>query len=258
MTPISVIVLTKNVADRIRRVLESVRWANEILVVDSGSTDETVAICRELTDRVLEHPYESYASQQNFALQHATHDWVFLVDSDEEVPETLAEEVQRTAGGEPPHNGYFLYRDNHFFGRRIRYAGWGSDEVMRLFRKSRGRFAEKCVHPKVEIEGTCGRLRSRIRHEPYPTLEEYLEKFGRYTLWGARDAHQQGRRAGVWHLFFHPAGRFVKTYLLRGGFLEGKHGLVLSLLSAMSVFGKYARLWEMQQCEESPSSSRSG
>ena len=117
---------------------------------------------------------------------------------------------------------------------------------MRLFRKSRGRFLEKRVHPQVKIEGSRGWLKHRIRHDPYPSLSEYLEKFSRYTLWGARDARQQGKRAGIWTIFFHPVGRFFKMYLLRGGFRDGIHGLVLAMLAAMSVFTKYARLWEMQ------------
>jgi glycosyltransferase involved in cell wall biosynthesis len=244
--PVTAIVLTRDVEDRIRRCLESVRWADEILVVDSESRDRTVEICREFTDRIFQRPYPGYARQQNFALDHATHDWVFLVDSEEEVPPELAKEVRATLDAGPGHEGYFLYRDNYFFGRRIRHAGWGTDRVMRLFRKSQGRFAEKNVHPAVEIEGTRGWLKQRIRHEPYPTLEEYMEKFGRYTLWGARDAFEKGRRAGVWEVFFHPVWRFFKMYLIRLGILEGPHGLVLSILAAMSVFVKYARLWEMQ------------
>jgi glycosyltransferase involved in cell wall biosynthesis len=247
--PLTVIILTKDVADRIERLMESVTWADEILVVDSGSTDDTLSICRRYTDKILEHPYEGYARQQNFALDHASHDWVFLVDSDEWVPAELAREVRETIDRGASQEGYFLYRDNYFFGRRMSHAGWGSDEVMRLFRKSKGRFADKSVHPSVEIEGSRGWLNNRIRHEPYPTLDEYLEKFCRYTLWGARDAHQKGKRANIWRLFFHPAGRFFKMFILRGGCLEGIHGLVLSMMGSMSVFMKYARLWEMQKKE---------
>jgi len=172
---------------------------------------------------------------------------VFVVDFDEEVPAELAEEVRRTVNETPRHSGYFVCRDNCFFGRHIRHASSDSDKVMRLFRKSRRHFADKSVHPVVEIDGSAGSLKTRIRHEPYPTLSEYLKKLGRYTLWKAKDASRKGTCAGVWRLFFHPVGRFGKMYLLRGGFLDGTHGLVLSMLGTMSVFTKYARLWEIEQ-----------
>jgi glycosyltransferase involved in cell wall biosynthesis len=175
MAAVTAIVLTKNVASRIERTLESLKWSEEILVVDSGSTDGTVDLCRRYTQNILEHPYESYARQQNFALDHVQTEWVFLCDADEEVPSELADEIRRTLK-QPEHDGYYLYRDNYFFGKRIRHLGWGSDEVMRLFRKDSGRFEDKSVHPTVRIEGSTGWLRNRIRHEPYPTLEEYLEK----------------------------------------------------------------------------------
>ena len=243
--PLSVIVPTFNVEDSIRDCLESIAWADEIFVVDSFSTDRTLEICREYTDRIVQHEYISYSAQNNWAVPQASHKWVMVVDSDERVSEQLRRSVQEALENPGQHDGFYVKRENYFLDRLIRHGGWDTDYVLRLFNKERGRHRDKRVHPGIEVEGKEGYLAGSLYHYTYGSFDEYFEKFLRYTTWAARDLNSGGRRPSWINLAVRPWMRFLKMYVLRRGFLDGKHGLVLSFLAAFSVFTKYARLWEM-------------
>jgi len=242
---LSVVIPTYNVEDRIRDCLESVKWADEILVVDSYSTDRTPEICREYTDKVLQHEYVNYSTQNNWAVPQTSHRWVMVVDSDERVSERLRDSIQKAL--EEPGNcdGFHVKRESFFLGKHIRHSGWDRDYIIRLFNKERGRHREKSVHPGIEVDGETGCLDGPLYHYTYDSFDEYFEKFHRYTKWAANDLKAGGRRASWVNLAVRPWMRFLKTYVLRRGFLDGKHGLVLSSLAAFNVFTKYARLWEM-------------
>ena len=242
--PLSVLVPTRNEAPNIRACLESVRWADEVVVVDSGSTDGTLAAARELADRVLEHEYVNSAAQKNWAIPQLTHRWILIVDADERVTPALREEIERTLADPSRADGYWIHRENHFLGRPIRSAGWQRDKVLRLFDRTKGAYEPLHVHAEVEVRGRVGSLRSRLVHHTYRSLDQYFEKFGRYTRWSAEDLKARGVRASGPRLLLRPWLRFLRMYVLEGGFREGRAGIVLCMLAAFSVFTKYARRWE--------------
>ncbi len=242
--PLSVLVPTKNEGSNIHACLDSVRWADEVVVVDSGSVDETISIARSIADRVLEHEYVNSAAQKNWALPQLKHRWVLIVDADERVTPPLRAEIERVLEDPSRADGYWIHRANHFLGRPIRSAGWQRDKVLRLFDRTKGAYQPLHVHAEVRIDGRVGSLRERLVHETYRDLDQYFEKFGRYTRWSAADLKQRGIRASGGRLLFRPWLRFLRMYILEGGFREGRSGIVLCMLAAFSVFTKYARRWE--------------
>lgn len=249
MPKLTVIIPTYNEEWNIRDCLESVEWTDEILVVDSFSTDRTVELAKPYAHRILQREYINSATQKNWAIPQAQHDWVLIVDADERVTESLRQEIQELLSrpGEPDCDGYRIRRENYAWGKRIRYCGWQGDWVVRLFDRRKGRYEEKEVHADVVIHGKVGTLQSPLIHYTYRDLKHYFSKFNRYTHWGALELKKQGRRARWYHLLLHPVFRFVRMYIFQRGFLDGLHGLVLCGLSAFSVFTKYAKLWEMNQ-----------
>jgi glycosyltransferase involved in cell wall biosynthesis len=257
--PLSVVIPAFNEEANLEAALDSAAWADEILVVDSFSTDRTVAIARGRGARVLIHEYVNSATQKNWALPRTAHRWAMILDADERFTPPLAEEVRRVLASGPPAAGYVVRRTNHFLGRRIRHCGWDRDRVLRLFDRDRGRYQGVEVHAEVEVEGEVRELRYPLLHFTYRSVDQYWPKFRRYTDWGASQAYGDGKRAGLYHLAGHPLGRFVKMYVLRLGFLDGAHGLVISLLSLYSVFNKYAKLWEMARAgAPRPAARRAG
>jgi glycosyltransferase involved in cell wall biosynthesis len=257
--PLSILVPTKNEEANIAACLESVRWADEVVVVDSGSVDGTLAIARAIADRVLTHEYVNSAAQKNWALPMLTHRWVMIVDADERVTPRLREEIERVLADPGRADGYWIFRANHFLGRPIRSAGWQRDRVLRLFDRGKGAYEPLHVHAEVRSEGRVGTLRERLVHDTYRDLDQYFEKFGRYTRWSAEDLKQRGVRASAARLLLRPWFRFLRMYLIEGGIREGRSGIVLCMLAAFSVFTKYARRWEDEIRERSaPHAGRSG
>jgi glycosyltransferase involved in cell wall biosynthesis len=242
--PLSVLVPTKNEEPNIRAVLESVRFAEEVVVVDSGSTDGTLAIARSIADRVLEHEYVNSAAQKNWAIPLLAHRWILIVDADERVTPALREEIERTLDDPARLDGYWIHRDNHFLGHPIHTAGWQRDKVLRLFDRTKGAYEPLHVHAEVVIRGRVGTLQNKLVHHTYRSLDQYFEKFGRYTRWSAEDLKTRGVRASPMRLLVRPWLRFLRMYVLEGGFREGRAGIVLCMLAAFSVFTKYARRWE--------------
>jgi len=244
--PLSVLVTTKNEERSIRACLESARWAEEIVVVDSGSTDRTVAIAREIADRVLEHPYESPAAQKNWALPQLAHRWTLILDADESVPAALRKEIEAVLEDSRRRDGYWIFRENRFYGRTIRSGGWQRDRVLRLFDRTKGAYRPVTVHEEVDLRGASGTLRERLHHEPYYDLDRYFAKWDRYSRWSAEALERRGVRASGARLLFRPFLRFLRMYVLEGAFREGRRGIILSWLAAFSVFAKYARRWERE------------
>jgi len=225
--------------------------ADELLVADSGSTDGTMEIARRMGARIIQREYEHHLSFRNWAVPQATHPWVLVLDADERVTKELAAEIadlkEGLLSGERACDGYRVYRRGYFFGRHIRHCGWNSDNVLRLFRRDVARYEGPRAHADVVIEtGKVGWLKGKLEHYTYWTFDQYFEKFGRYSTWSAQDLWEKGRRAGVLSLTVRPAFRFFRQYFLRLGFLDGMHGLILCGLAAMSVFAKYAKLWELE------------
>lgn len=244
---LSVLVPTFNEEKRIRACLESVRFADEIVVVDSFSRDRTVEIATPLATRVLQHEYVNSATQKNWALPQLAHRWALIVDADERVSEPLREEIRGLLASGPADAGYVVRRLNHFHGKPIRHGGWGRDRVLRLFDRERARYEDRDVHAEVEVAGSVAELRGFLLHDTFNGFGEYLEKVERYSRWGADNLYRRGRRAHVGDLVLRPPFRFAKRYLLQGGFLDGVEGLMITGLDTWSVFLKYARLWEKQR-----------
>ncbi len=250
--PLSVLVPAKNEARNLRACLESARWADEVVVVDSGSRDGSLEIAGAIADRVLEHEYVNSAAQKNWALPQLAHRWVLIVDADERVTPALRAEIERVLADPARADGYWIHRDNHFLGKRIRGAGWQRDKVLRLFDRTKGAYQPLHVHAEVEVRGRVGFLHERLFHDTYRDLDQYFEKFLRYTRWSAADLKSRGIRASGPRIVLRPIGRFLRQYLLEGGFRYGRHGLVLCMLAAFSVFTKYARRWEDEKRGDGP------
>jgi glycosyltransferase involved in cell wall biosynthesis len=244
--PLSVLVTTRDEEGAIRACLESARWAEEVVVVDSGSVDGTVAIAQGIADRVLHHEYESPAAQKNWALPRLAHRWVLILDADEEVSPELRLEIESVLADPSRRDGYWIYRENTFFGKRIRSAGWQRDRVLRLFDRTKGEYPPVLVHEEIALRGRAGTLRARLRHAPYRDLDQYFRKWDRYTRWSAEELGRRRVRASASRLLVRPWLRFLRMYVLEGGFREGRRGIVLCWLAAFSVFTKYARRWEAE------------
>jgi glycosyltransferase involved in cell wall biosynthesis len=242
--PLSVIVTTYNEEVNVAECIRSVLWADEILLVDSFSTDRTVAIAREFPITVLQREYFGSAAQKNWALDRVRHEWVLIIDADERVPEPLAREILGVLATQPAVDGFYIRRENLFIDQVIRHSGWSTDKVVRLFRRDKGRYPNRRVHADLEIPGPVPVLRNAFLHYTFRTFDQYFPKFLNYAEWGAAQAFRDGRRAGIAEIVLRPWWRFLRTYFVQLGFLDGMHGFILCALQAFGVFLKYGRLWE--------------
>jgi glycosyltransferase involved in cell wall biosynthesis len=249
---LSVTVITHNESANLAAALESVAWADELIVVDSESTDDTAVIARRFTDHVVVRPWPGYVSQKNFAASAARHDWILSLDADERVTPALADEIRRTLAGDPPYRGYRIPRVTRHLDRWIRTTDWYPDEQLRLYDRRVGQWTGQYVHESVSVNGAVGRLSGELQHYPYRNIADHLETIDRYTTLAARQMHESGRRAGPIAIASHPPLAFLRNYILRGGFRDGVPGLIISSLNAYYVFLKFAKLWQLQQVRPSP------
>jgi len=242
--PLSVLVTTRNESAMIAECLRSCAFADEIVVVDSGSDDDTCELARAAGARVIAHAFEGHAQQKNWGLGQVAHDWVLILDADERVTPELREEIGHLLRDEPERRGYWIRRRNTFLGREIRGCGWQRDKVLRLLDRREGRYEVRRVHEEVRLTSPPGRMRSPLLHHTCRDLETWLGKVDRYAALGAEELAARGRRARWSDLALRPPARFLKQWLLQAGFRDGTEGLVLCALSAYGVFAKYARLRE--------------
>ncbi len=251
---LSVIVPTYNEESNIGECLESVKWADEVFVVDSFSTDSTIDIASGFTERIVQHEYINSAAQKNWAIPQATHEWVMIVDSDERVTNELKDEILTILSSEKPMDGYYIPRTNKFLGKDVKYGGWGkkSDYNLRLFRRDLGRYEEKHVHADVILDGKAGYIKASFVHNSYPDLAKYIEKLNRYTDWAAKDLVKKGKPITLSHLLLGPLATFIKMYLIKLGFLDGYHGFLLATLSAFYVYTKYVKARNLQNISSQP------
>ncbi len=246
MNRLTVIIPCFNEEAAIEDCLTSVKFADEILVVDSFSTDRTLEIARWHTDRILQHEFQSHGAQNNWALPHATHEWVLIVDADERVTPELAEEI-RGILREPDCDGYWIRRRNFFLGKEIRHGTWGTDRVLRLFRRDKGRYEEKPVHSKVVLNGRDGHCREALLHYTYRSMDDWLRKVHRFSTGGAINARESGAQSSGWCMFSRACARVLKSYVFKCGFLDGTEGLIIAFMQGYVVFVKYAKLYEMRR-----------
>jgi glycosyltransferase involved in cell wall biosynthesis len=246
---LSVAIITKNEEANLQRTLASVRWADELVVVDCGSTDRTVEIARECGARVVVEEWRGFGRQKNFAVEQCSSDWVLSLDADEEVSAALAQEIQDLLSGGPAADAYFLPRRNLFLSRWIKHGGYYPDPKLRLFRKGTAWFEESAVHETLRYNGTTRTLQGDLIHHAYPTLESYIEHMNRYSTLGAAQAAKKGKHSGsmlafLWNVLLNPAATFLYNYIFRCGFLDGREGLLLHLYHSAYVSWKYSKAWQ--------------
>jgi glycosyltransferase involved in cell wall biosynthesis len=219
---------------------------DEIVVVDSGSTDDTKKIASEFTQRIFDIKFEGFGKAKNFAKDKASHQWMLSVDADEVVTQDLKEEILNITRSEDSRDGYYIPRKSNFLGKWIKHGGWYPDYVLRLFKKDKGKFNDSKVHEKANVNGKIGRLKNPLLHYTDPNFDHYLEKLNRYTSLGAEQLFKEGKKGQIWDLIFRPFSTFFKMYFMKRGFLNGSVGFVLAGSSAFYVFSKYVKLWHLR------------
>lgn len=245
--PVTVVIPTLNEADRLRGCISSVGWAAEIVVADAGSTDGTVELATSLGARVITRPGLTIAGQRNAAMDVATQPWVLALDADERATPELAAGIAAAISA-PTADAYRIHFRNQYLGAPMTRGGWGNDRHVR-FSRATLRWGIKQVHEHLEYTGECRDLSGYIEHDSYRSLQHHLTKVTAYSVWGAADLRARGKTAGASHLFFRPAWRFIKSYLLQGAWREGKRGFILSAVHAWSAFAKYALLWDLERTQ---------
>ncbi len=245
---LSVIIITKNEADCIRHCLESVRFADEIIILDSGSDDNTVALCKEFTDQVFSTNWQGFGIQKQRALDKATHEWVLSIDADEVVSPALQKEIKQ-AMETVAIKGFEIPRLSRYCGKIIKHGGWYPDYVLRLFKRRKGRFTNDLVHECVIVDGLVKQLTEPLEHDAFVNPDEVLHKINTYSSLGARKLYQQGKRTTLTRAIFKGLWTFIRTYLLKMAILEGRQGLMLAISNAEGTYYKYLKLLDLQRTE---------
>jgi glycosyltransferase involved in cell wall biosynthesis len=245
---ISILLPTFNSAETVRETLESVKWADEILVVDSFSTDATLDVCREYGARTIQHEYVNSAKQKNWAVSQCKNEWVLQIDTDELLEPGAREEIERELASAPPHVDMFrLPRKNHVLGSWIKYAGIYPDYQTRLFRRDAGRWSEREVHAHVKVSGEVRELRHHILHYGMPSISKQLRNLDRYTRYEADELRKHGVSFGWMRITIRPCLIFLNRYVWQRGFLAGWRGFILCMYLAIYYFLTQAKLWEMEE-----------
>jgi glycosyltransferase involved in cell wall biosynthesis len=251
---LSVVVIALNEEANLGRLLESVRLADEHIILDCGSTDRTLEIARAFGAKTFTEEWKGYSAQKNAAIDKASGDWVLSLDADEAVEPELMEEIRYVLDHNPPVNGYYIRRKNYFLGRWIRHGGFYPDCKLRLFRRGHGRFAERPVHEVVRVDGPTATLNHALRHKAYPTLKSYIGHMNRYSSLGAEIVAAEGSRGfSLLNIVINPAATFLYNYFFRLGLLDGREGLLLHLYHSAYVSWKYAKAWELGRTPQSQS-----
>jgi glycosyltransferase involved in cell wall biosynthesis len=249
MLDISAAIIAQNEENNIRDCLESVKWASEIVVVDAYSEDETAEVCWRYTDKVFLKEWNGFAEQKQFALDQCTCPWVLSIDADERVTAELHEEILRLFEGEPLFDGYYIARCSYFLGRWMRYGGWYPGYQLRLFRRDAARVSRARVHEGFIVTGKTGTLQHDLLHYSHSSLNESLQKLNRYTSLEALDVY--ARKRVRWYDFLtHPAGAFLKKYIVQKAVWEGMHGFLLSMIAAFLKMVLYMKIWLIQHSSD--------
>lgn len=247
MTKLSVTVITYNEGPHIVEALQSVSWADEIIVVDSHSTDDTIARAQPYATRIETRTWAGYGTQKNHAAALASHDWILSIDADERVTPDLAAEIQAQLRAGPAAAGYRISRVSNYLGRWVRSTDWYPDYHVRLYDRRAARWSEHTVHESIDCPGRVETLRGELLHYPYRNVSEHLAKIDRYTTLVAEQWRAEGRRSSAWQAVVYPRLAFLRNFILRRGFLDGHTGLLISLLNSHYVFLKYVKLFEMER-----------
>jgi glycosyltransferase involved in cell wall biosynthesis len=241
---ISVTIITGNEEVNIRECLESVKWADEIIVVDSESSDKTVEIAKSFTEKVFIRKWEGYASQKNFAMERAANIWVLSIDADEKATKELSEEILTLKFAD--YDGFKIKRENFFIGKQITGCGWGNDYQVRLFNKNKTKLTDRLVHEGFVVNGKLGTLKNSMIHYSYRNLKDGFSKINEYSSLEANEKAKRKRITGL-RLVFFPVWAFIQHFFIRKGFKDGRHGLIVSLMHAMTKLQVYMKIWEIKR-----------
>ena len=244
---LSVTIISLNEEKNLRRCLESVAFADEIIVVDSGSKDQTLPIAREFTDKVFQEPWQGFARQKNLAQDKAHGPWILNVDADERVTPELKEEILSVIQKESPYKGFKIPRKNFFCGQWIRHGGWYPNYQLRLYLKVAGTFAPREVHEQVVVKGRVETLKTHLEHFTYDSISDYLKRMDRYSELSAQQYLLEGKKVSWAEILFRTKFTFFKMWVLQRGFLDGSNGLILAVLYSYYTFVKYAKLKEISK-----------
>jgi len=241
---LSVVIITKNEMKNIKRAIDSVKFADEIVVVDSYSDDGTPIFAESLGAVVIQNEFKGFSNMKNFAVSKATHEWVLVLDADEEIRDDLADEIKRIISKDSIYDCYGLARKSSFLGKWMNHSGWFPDYTLRLFKNGKAKFKNVRVHESLLVDGKIGYIDRKyfMNHYTYDSVKQYFEKFNSYTSLAAEDLIEKKKMAGLAQLFLNPPFSFVKQYFIKRGFLDGFHGFVLAVLSALYVFVKYLKV----------------
>ena len=254
--PISVTVIAFNEEDHIAHAIQSAQWAEEILVIDSGSTDKTVEIAKNLGARVLINPWPGYGQQKNFASKMATYDWILNIDADEVIPRQLADEIQNCLAkiqrGELQAHGFYFPRKSFYLGRWIRKGGWYPNHLVRLSHRKYSHWTEPHVHEQLEVDGETIGLIQALHHYTFANIQEQILTNLKFSQLGYQDLKKAGKAPSRIKLILKPLGKFIETYFIKMGFLDGLPGFIISINAAHSMFLKYAYLIEDSLKNENP------
>jgi glycosyltransferase involved in cell wall biosynthesis len=242
---ITALAITLNEAEVLPDFLKSLDFVDEIIIVDSFSTDETVTIAKQFKKvKVFERAFDNFSAQKNFAISKTSNNWVLFFDPDEEITREVKTEIQNVLKN-PTADAYYIRRQLYFMGKKIKYSGFQTDWVIRLFKKDAGRYNGNLVHETLEVTGTTGKLKTRVPHHTYKSFDDYTGKLHKYSLLQAKMLYEKKKKPNVSHFLFRPFYRFWHQYILRLGILDGKEGFILAYINAFSVFKRYVNLWLM-------------
>lgn len=244
---LSVIVITKNEEAAIGNCLSSVAWADEIIVVDSGSTDRTGIICRQYTDNFYTNDWPGFGPQKNKALELATKEWVLSLDADEMISPELRVEIENVMNNQELHSAFAIPRRSNYCGKFMLHGGWWPDYVTRLFRKDSAQFSNDLIHERIMVTGSLGRLKHPIVHDAFGNIEEVLETINRYSTIGAKMMYEHGKRGKLSKAILHGFWSFFQTYVVRAGFLDGREGFMLAVSNAEGTYYRYLKLMLLEE-----------
>ncbi|MCF6807147.1 glycosyltransferase family 2 protein [Thiotrichales bacterium 19S9-12] len=246
---LSVILIVKNEQRDIKRCLESVQWADEIIIVDSGSTDQTLSIAKNYTNKIFLHDWQGYGRQKQYALSKATKSWVLSLDADEVVTEALKNEILGLFHNfeEQDHDAFQIPFQSYFLDQPVKHGDWKGEKHIRLFKRQKGSFDQAELHENLIIQGKIGKLKGRIDHYSYANLEDVLDKLSRYAIAGAKARYNQGKKSSFFYAWFKSKWAFFRSYVIKLGFLDGKIGFILAYYIADYTFYRYVKLIEMNK-----------
>ena len=244
MKGITAIIPTRNEAHNIIEAIKSVDFADEIMIIDSFSTDNTIALAKPLVHRIIQREYENSAAQKNWAIPQAKYPWIFLLDADERVTSELRDEIIETVKKNENISGFWIKRKNHFMGKAVRFSGWQGDKVIRLFKRDECQYENKHVHAEIISDGNISILKNKLLHNTYISKEAYQKKLERYAKWQAKDYDKKIIKITPFHTLLKPIIRFFKHYFLQLGILDGYVGFIISSYQAKAVAMRYKYLQE--------------